>query len=259
MKKLFLLIVLVFVISVFVNVVEKFFVVVMLIFYVEIFELIKLILVKEGVDLQIKVFIDYVQFNVQVVEKCLDVNYFQILLYLENFNKGKGINLVIVVGVYVEFFGGYLRKYKLLVELFDGVIVVIFNEGSNSGCVLLLLQKVGLFKLKDLNNVLVMFKDIVENLKNLKFKEFELVLLLCVLDQVDLDLININYVLEVKFNLVKDVLVLEDCDLFYVNYLVVCLDNKDSDVLKKFFVVLISLEVKVFIEKKYVGVVVLVF
>ncbi|MGA4817555.1 MetQ/NlpA family ABC transporter substrate-binding protein [Pseudomonas aeruginosa] len=82
----------------------------------QILELIKPTLAKEGVDLQIKVFTDYVQPNVQVAEKRLDANYFQTLPYLENFNKGKGTNLVTVVGVHVEPFGGYSRKYKSLAE-----------------------------------------------------------------------------------------------------------------------------------------------
>ncbi|MEZ1376744.1 MetQ/NlpA family ABC transporter substrate-binding protein, partial [Enterobacter hormaechei] len=86
-------------------------------------------LAKEGVDLQIKVFTDYVQPNVQVAEKRLDANYFQTLPYLENFNKGKGTNLVTVVGVHVEPFGGYSRKYKSLAELPDGATVAIPNEG----------------------------------------------------------------------------------------------------------------------------------
>ena len=56
--------------------------------HAEILELIKPALAKEGVDLDIKVFTDYVQPNVQVAEKRLDANYFQTLPYLESFNKG---------------------------------------------------------------------------------------------------------------------------------------------------------------------------
>ena len=78
--------------------------------HAEILELVKPTLAKEGVDLEIKVFTDYVQPNVQVAEKRLDANYFQTLPYLENFNKGKGTNLVTVVGVHVEPFGAYSKK-----------------------------------------------------------------------------------------------------------------------------------------------------
>ncbi len=116
MKKLLLLTALASVISVSANAAEKLLVAATPIPHAEILELIKPTLAKEGVDLQIKVFTDYVQPNVQVAEKRLDANYFQTLPYLENFNKGKGTNLVTVVGVHVEPFGGYSRKYKSLAE-----------------------------------------------------------------------------------------------------------------------------------------------
>ncbi|MDH1008358.1 MetQ/NlpA family ABC transporter substrate-binding protein [Pseudomonas nicosulfuronedens] len=227
--------------------------------HAEVLELIKPTLAKEGVDLEIKVFTDYVQPNVQVAEKRLDANYFQTKPYLDNFNKGKGTNLVTVTGVHVEPFGGYSKKYKSIDQLPDGATVAIPNEGSNSGRALLLLQKAGVIKLKDPSNALATPKDIAENPKHLKFKELESALLPRVLDQVDLDLINTNYALEAKLNPVKDALILEDRNSPYVNYLVARPDNKDSDALKKLSAALTSPEVKAFIEKKYNGAVVPAF
>ncbi|OWP52931.1 MetQ/NlpA family ABC transporter substrate-binding protein [Pseudomonas nitroreducens] len=227
--------------------------------HAEILELIKPTLAKEGVDLQIKVFTDYVQPNVQVAEKRLDANYFQTKPYLDNFNSGKGTHLVTVTGVHVEPFGGYSKKYKSIDQLPDGATVAIPNEGSNSGRALLLLQKAGVIKLKDPSNALATPKDIAENPKHLKFKELESALLPRVLDQVDLDLINTNYALEAKLNPVKDALILEDRNSPYVNYLVARPDNKDSDALKKLSAALTSPEVKAFIEKKYNGAVVPAF
>lgn len=227
--------------------------------HAEILELIKPTLAKEGVDLEIKVFTDYVQPNVQVAEKRLDANYFQTKPYLDNFNKGKGTNLVTVTGVHVEPFGGYSKKYKSIDQLPDGATVALPNEGSNSGRALLLLQKAGVIKLKDPSNALATPKDIAENPKHLKFKELESALLPRVLDQVDLDLINTNYALEAKLNPVKDALILEDRNSPYVNYLVARPDNQDSDALKKLSAALTSPEVKAFIEKKYNGAVVPAF
>jgi D-methionine transport system substrate-binding protein len=221
--------------------------------HAEILELIKPTLAKEGVDLEIKVFTDYVQPNVQVDQKHLDANYFQTLPYLENFNKGKGTNLVTVVGVHVEPFGGYSKKVKSLAELKDGATVAIPNEGSNSGRALLLLQKAGLITLKDPSNALATPKDIATNPKNLKFKELESAMLPRVLDQVDLDMINTNYALEAKLNPAKDALVIEGADSPYVNFLVARPDNKDSDAMKKLAAALTSPEVKAFIQEKYKG------
>ncbi|KIU54641.1 methionine ABC transporter substrate-binding protein, partial [Pseudomonas putida] len=57
--------------------------------HAEILELIKPTLAKEGADLAIKVFTDYVQPNVQVDQKRLDANYYQTLPYLDSFHAGK--------------------------------------------------------------------------------------------------------------------------------------------------------------------------
>lgn len=227
--------------------------------HAEILELVKPTLAKEGVDLEIKVFTDYVQPNVQVAEKRLDANYFQTLPYLENFNKGKGTNLVTVVGVHVEPFGGYSKKIKNISELKDGATVAIPNEGSNSGRALLLLQKAGVITLKDPTNALATPKDIASNPKHLKFKELESALLPRVLDQVDLDLINTNYALEAGLNPAKDALIIEDAKSPYVNFLVARPDNKDSAAIQKLAKALTSPEVKAFIEKKYNGAVVPAF
>ncbi|MBD8091525.1 MetQ/NlpA family ABC transporter substrate-binding protein [Pseudomonas fluorescens] len=227
--------------------------------HAEILELVKPTLAKEGVDLQIKVFTDYVQPNTQVAEKRLDANYFQTLPYLENFNKGKGTNLVTVIGVHVEPIGGYSKKIKNISELKDGATVAIPNEGSNAGRALLLLQKNGLITLKDPTNALATPKDIASNPKNLKFKELESALLPRVLDQVDLDVINTNYALEAGLNPAKDALIIEDAKSPYVNFLVARPDNKDSDAIQKLAKALTSPEVKAFIEKKYNGAVVPAF
>jgi D-methionine transport system substrate-binding protein len=227
--------------------------------HAEILELVKPTLAKEGVDLEIKVFTDYVQPNVQVAEKRLDANYFQTLPYLENFNKGKGTNLVTVVGVHVEPFGGYSKKIKNISELKDGATVAIPTEGSNSGRALLLLQKAGVITLKDPTNALATPKDIASNPKNLKFKELESALLPRVLDQVDLDLINTNYALEAGLNPARDALIIEDAKSPYVNFLVARPDNKDSAAIQKLAKALTSPEVKAFIEKKYNGAVVPAF
>ncbi|MFH6566027.1 MULTISPECIES: MetQ/NlpA family ABC transporter substrate-binding protein [Pseudomonas] len=221
--------------------------------HAEILELIKPTLAKEGVDLEIKVFTDYVQPNVQVAEKHLDANYFQTLPYLESFNKGKGTNLITVVGVHVEPFGGYSKKIKNLSELKDGATIAIPNEGSNSGRALILLQKAGLIELKDPTNAVSTPKDIAKNPHNFKFKELESALLPRVLDQVDLDMINTNYALEAGLNPATDALIIEGADSPYVNFLVARPDNKDSVAIQKLAKALTSPEVKAFIAEKYKG------
>lgn len=227
--------------------------------HAEILEFVKPALAKQGVDLQVKVFTDYVQPNVQVAEKRLDANFFQHQPYLDEFNKSRGTNLVSVVGVHVEPFGAYSTNVKSISELPEGARVVIPNDATNGGRALLLLQKAGVIKLKDSSNILSTAKDIVENPKAIKLRELEAATLPRVLTQVDLALINTNYALEAKLNPTQDALAIEGSDSPYVNNLVARPDNKDSDAIQKLAKALHSDEVKAFILEKYKGAVVPAF
>ncbi|MDF2487992.1 MAG: lipoprotein [Pseudomonas sp.] len=227
--------------------------------HAEILEFVKPALAKEGVELKVKVFTDYIQPNVQVAEKRLDANFFQHQPYLDEFNKAKGTALVSVAGVHLEPLGAYSSKIKTLAELPSGATVVIPNDATNGGRALLLLNKAGVIKLKDGGNILSTVKDIAENSKNLKFRELEAATIPRVLTQVDLALINTNYALEAKLNPEKDALAIEGSDSPYVNILVARPDDKDSDAMKKLATALHSPEVKQFINEKYKGAVIPAF
>ncbi|MFI8396362.1 methionine ABC transporter substrate-binding protein [Pseudomonas sp. Choline-02u-1] len=221
--------------------------------HAEILEFVKPALAKEGVDLKVKVFTDYIQPNVQVAEKRLDANFFQHQPYLDEFNKAKGTDLVAVTGVHLEPLGAYSSKLKDLKDLPGGANVVIPNDATNGGRALLLLAKAGVITLKDPTNILSTIKDIAQNPKDLKFRELEAATIPRVLTQVDLALINTNYALEAKLDPSKDALVIEGNDSPYVNILVSRADNKDSDAMKKLAAALHTPEVKKFITEKYKG------
>ena len=227
--------------------------------HAEILEFVKPALAKEGVELKIKVFTDYVQPNVQVAEERLDANFFQHQPYLDEFNKSRGTELVSIAGVHVEPFGAYSSKIKNLSELNEGAQVVIPNDATNGGRALLLLQKTGLISLKPEAGITATVKDIADNPKNLKIRELEAATLPRVLNQVDLALINTNYALEAKLNPTKDALAIEGSDSPYVNILVVRADRKDDAALQKLAKALNSAEVKTFITEKYQGAVVPAF
>ncbi|MFJ2487096.1 MetQ/NlpA family ABC transporter substrate-binding protein [Pseudomonas sp. NPDC087639] len=221
--------------------------------HAEILEFVKPALAKEGVDLKVKVFTDYIQPNVQVAEKRLDANFFQHQPYLDEFNKAKGTSLVAVTGVHLEPLGAYSSKIKDLKDLPSGANVVIPNDATNGGRALLLLAKAGVITLKEPNNILSTVKDIAQNPNDLKIRELEAATIPRVLTQVDLALINTNYALEAKLDPSKDALVIEGNDSPYVNILVSRADNKDSDAMKKLAAALHSPEVKQFITEKYKG------
>ncbi|TCV93244.1 D-methionine transport system substrate-binding protein [Luteibacter rhizovicinus] len=221
--------------------------------HAEILKEIKPLLAQQGVDLDIKVFTDYVQPNTQVAQKQIDVNFFQTEPYLDSYNRDHKTDLVKVVGVHIEPFGAYSRKYKSIDQLPDGANVVIPNDPSNNSRALLLLASHGLITLKNPNDRLATLKDIATNPKHLAFRELEAAMLPRVLDEVDLALINTNYALAANLNPVKDALLIEDKDSPYVNFLVARPDNKDDPRVQKLAKALTSPEVKAFIEKTYHG------
>lgn len=226
--------------------------------HAEILEFVKPALAKEGVELKVRVFTDYVQPNLQVQQKNLDANFFQHQPYLDEFNASRKTELVSVAGVHVEPFGAYSSKIKYLSELPQGATVAIPNDATNGGRALLL-QKAGVIKLKPEAGILATPKDIVENPKAIKVRELEAATLPRVLSQVDLALINTNYALEAKLNPTQDALAIEGSDSPYVNILVTRADNKDSDAVQKLVKALHSAEVRQFIEEKYKGAVVPAF
>ena len=221
--------------------------------HAEILAVVKPLLEKEGVKLDVRVFNDYVQPNDQLVQKQVDANYFQTEPYLKAYNLDRKTDLVTVTGVHIEPFGAYSRRFKSLAELPNGADVVIPNDPSNNSRALILLDKAGVIKLKDPSNALSTQRDITENPKQLKFRELDSAMLPRVLDQVDLALINTNYALDAGLNPTKDALAIESSDSPYVNFLVARPDNKDDARVQKLAKALTSPEVKAFIEQKYKG------
>ncbi|MFC4275897.1 MetQ/NlpA family ABC transporter substrate-binding protein [Achromobacter aloeverae] len=227
--------------------------------HAEILEFVKPTLAREGVDLDIKVFSDYVQPNLQTADKQVDANFFQHKPYLDTFNKDRGTHLVPVAAVHVEPFGAYSRKIKKVADLKDGATVAIPNDPSNSGRALLLLARQGLITLKDPSNIQATSLDVATNPKHLKFRELEAAMLPRSLDDVDLALINTNYALEAGLVPTRDALFIEGADSPYANLIVAREDNKGSPALAKLVQALHTHEVKKFILEKYKGAVVPAF
>ncbi|OZB64172.1 MAG: methionine ABC transporter substrate-binding protein [Lysobacterales bacterium 14-68-21] len=221
--------------------------------HAEILQVVKPILEKQGVTLDVRVFNDYVQPNDQLVQKQVDANYFQTEPYLDAYNRDRKTQLVTVVGVHIEPFGAYSRRVKSLAELSAGADVVIPNDPSNNSRALILLDKAGVIKLKDPSNALSTQRDIIDNPKQLKFRELDSAMLPRVLDQVDLALINTNYALDAGLEPTRDALAIESKDSPYVNFLVARPDNRDDPRVQKLAKALTGPEVKAFIQSKYQG------
>ena len=229
--------------------------------HAEILEFIRPQLKAQGVDLQIKVFTDYVQPNLQVEERQLDANFFQHQPYLDAFNKEHGTHIVAVPGsaVHIEPFGGYSKKIKSIDQLRDGATIAVPNDPSNSARALILLQKQGLITLRDSSNIMATAHDVVSNPKHLRIRELEAATLPRVLDDVDLALINTNYALSAGLSPTRDALFIEGPNSPYANLVAARPDNVNSPAIQKLVAALRSPAVKAFIQDKYHGAVIAIF
>ena len=119
-------------------------------------------------------------------------------------------------------------------DLKEGAKIVVPNDPSNRGRALILLEKQGLIKLKNVNDLLSTVADIVENPKNLKISEVDTSVAARALDDVDLAVVNNTYAGQVGLNAQDNGVFVEDKDSPYVNIIVARTDNKDSKAIQDF-------------------------
>ncbi|URQ61599.1 MetQ/NlpA family lipoprotein [Pantoea alhagi] len=191
---------------------------------------------KYGLDVELVTFNDYVLPNEALSKGDIDVNAFQHQPYLDAQIKDRGYKLVTVGHTFVYPIAGYSKKIKSLDELQEGAQVAIPNDPTNLGRSLLLLQKVGLVKLKEGVGLQPTSLDIIENPKKLKIVELEAPQLPRSLDddQIALAVINTTYASQIGLTPTKDGIFVEDKDSPYVNIIVAREDNKDAENVKKF-------------------------
>ena len=191
---------------------------------------------KYGLDVELVTFNDYVLPNEALSKGDIDLNAFQHKPYLDQQIKDRGYKLVPVGNTFVYPIAGYSKKIKSLDELKEGSQIALPNDPTNLGRSLLLLQKVGLIKLKDGVGLLPTVLDVTANPKKQKLVELEAPQLPRSLDdqQIALAVINTTYASQIGLTPAKDGLFVEDKDSPYVNLLVAREDNKDAENVKKF-------------------------
>ena len=124
------------------------------------------ILADQGINLEVVEFNDYVQPNNAVESGDLDANYFQHILYLNEFNAEQGTHLVIVDRVHYEPFGVYAGKTASLDELPEGAKIAVPNDTTNEARALLLLEAQGLITLTEGVGLNATKLDIIDNPNN---------------------------------------------------------------------------------------------
>jgi D-methionine transport system substrate-binding protein len=149
---------------------------------------------KRGYAIELKEFSDYVQPNLALANKSIDVNVFQHRVYLEKFSADKGLKLSPLITIPTASLGVYSKKYASVAEIKDGSTVTIANDPTNLARALRYLQTLGFIKIKpDIDAAKASEKDIGENPHNLKVKPIEAAQLPRSVESVDFSLVNGNY------------------------------------------------------------------
>ncbi|MFJ3389676.1 MULTISPECIES: MetQ/NlpA family ABC transporter substrate-binding protein [unclassified Lysinibacillus] len=217
----------------------------------------KPILAKEGIDLKIEKYQDYVLPNQHLESGELDANYFQHLPFLELSMKENGYDFVNAAAIHIEPIGIYSKKYKSLEDLPEGATILLSSSVSDHGRMLSLLEAKGLIKLKDgVDKTAAEIKDIAENPKNFKFDANtapEMLVQMYENNEGDAVLINSNFAIDNGLNPLKDAISLEDKESPYVNIVAVRAGDETKPEIKKLIEVLKSKEIQDFIIEEWKG------
>ncbi|MDD7347182.1 MAG: MetQ/NlpA family ABC transporter substrate-binding protein [Clostridiales bacterium] len=209
---------------------------------------------KEGYDLEVVEFQDYVQPNKALDAGDIDANYFQHKPYMDEFNEKQGTKLVSIGTVHYEPLGLYQGTKKSIGELSEGDKIAVPNDTTNEARALLLLEAQGLIKLKKDVGLTATKQDIVENPKNLEIVELEAAVIPRSMSSVAMGVVNGNYALSA--GLKEDTAIaFESSDseaaTTYANVIAVKKGNEKSEKSKALYKAITSDKVKQFIEKKY--------
>lgn len=210
---------------------------------------------KYQLEVELVMFTDYVMPNEALSQKDIDVNVFQTRPYLADQSKSRGYEFEVIGNTFVFPMAGYSKKIKSVQELKDGDTIVIPNDPTNLGRALLLLQQVGLIKLKENVGLIATQLDIIENPRHINILELEAPQIPQTLDdnKVTAAIINNNFAASNNLIAGRDGIFVEDEKSPYVNIVVSRKDNKDDPRVQNFLKSYQSEEVLKAAEQEFKG------
>lgn len=188
----------------------------------------------EGIQVKITNFTDYNQPNPALKQKQLDINEFQHIQYLANYNVKNDDDLTFIGSTAVYPLPLYSTKYDSASDIPSGGKVVIPNDSVNQARALLVLQSAGLIKLKDGGTTAATPADIVKS--KIDVTPVKASQTSANLHQVAAAVINNNYATSANIPPKKIIYQGDptgDASLPYVNGFVVRAEDKDDPAYKK--------------------------
>jgi len=210
---------------------------------------------KEGIDIEIVSFSDYVQPNTALADGELDANSFQTVAYFDEFIKEHDLDLVPIATTYLAPMAIYSDEYTDVKDIPDGAKIALPNDVSNQGRALVLLQEAGFLKLVDNYDGLGSIEEsVVENLKNVELVPTAPAQIPRALADVDAGVINNGFARDAGLNPLNDSIFHEDETAYdYLNIIAVNEEDKDDETLNRIAELFQEEDTAEFVEKEYGG------
>ena len=190
----------------------------------------------EGINIDLTTFTDYVQPNAALQDGSLDLNAFQHIAFLDDWNEANDGDIVPIGFTFVSPMGLYSNKYDDVSDLPEGATIAIPNDPTNGGRAILALEIAGLIEVDQSKGVLVTPEDITDNPKNFKFEELDAAQLAIALEDVDAAFINTNFATDAGLKLSEAIFVdaeqPEKLNEAYKNVIATKEENKDNELYK---------------------------
>ncbi len=191
----------------------------------------------EGIEIELIEFSDYTLPNQALADGEIDINSFQHIAFLSQFNEENDLDLVPIGATIIAPMGLYSEKIKDVSELKDGDQIAIPDDPSNQARALKLLESAGLITLADDFGLFGDPSKIVENPKNLDILPIVAQQTPRVLPDVAASVINNGVAGQAGFDPVNDPIYVEDGNdpntLPYVNIFAARAEDKDNEIYQK--------------------------
>lgn len=148
----------------------------------------------EGINVKIVDFTEYTQPNPAVDAGELDLNQFQHIVYLADYNVSNDKNLVPIGSTAIYPLGLYSKKYDSVQDIPAGSTVSVPDDASNQARGLLILQSAGLITLKDGGTIFSDLNDVDTSASKVKVKDLSADITATSLDDLAGAVINNDFV-----------------------------------------------------------------
>ncbi|KJL49203.1 D-methionine-binding lipoprotein MetQ precursor [Microbacterium hydrocarbonoxydans] len=148
----------------------------------------------EGITVELVDFGSYEQPNPALTEGEIDLNQFQHIVYLAEYNDASGSDLVPIGSTAIYPLGLYSKKYDDVKDIPKGETVAVPDDASNQARALLVLQSAGLVELKSGGTIFSDIADIDTEKSKVKVTALEAALIPTSLPDVAAAIINNDFV-----------------------------------------------------------------